>query len=177
MNSSEDLSYPIGKFSYEKENAAAKRNAAIQEIEQLPVRLRQAIAGFNEERLQTPYRDGGWTVHQLIHHVADSHLNAFTRFKLALTEDQPTIKTYDEALWAETTDVTNVPVEISLKLIDGLHERWFILLTSLTDEAFARQLNHPEHGLVDLNYMTALYSWHSRHHTAHIAKLREKMSW
>lgn len=174
---SEDLRFPIGKFSFDKETVAAGRNAAIQAIEELPVRLRQAIAGFNEERLQTPYRDDGWTIHQLIHHIADSHLNSFIRFKLALTEDRPAIKTYDEASWAETTDVTNVPVEISLKLLDALHERWFILLASLSDEAFARQLNHPDHGLIDLEYLTALYAWHSRHHTAHIVRLREKMNW
>jgi DinB superfamily len=174
---SEDLRYPIGKFSFDKENAAANRNAAIQAIEELPVRLRQAIAGLNEEQLQTPYRDGGWTIHQLIHHVADSHMNSFIRFKLALTEDKPTIKTYEESDWAETTDVTNVPVEISLKLLDALHERLFILLASLSEEAFARQITHPEHGLIDLEYLTALYAWHSRHHTAHVASLRERMNW
>lgn len=174
---SEDVRYPIGKFSFDKETATNNRNTAIQAIEELPVRLRQTIAGVNEEHLQTPYRDGGWTVHQLIHHIADSHMNAFIRFKLALTEDKPTIKTYDEALWAETTDVTNVPVDISLKLIDAVHERWFILLTSMSDEAFARELNHPEHGSINLEYMTALYAWHSQHHTAHVANLREKMSW
>lgn len=174
---SDDLRYPIGKFSYDAAAGASSRNSSIQAIEELPVRLKQAIAGFNEEQLQTPYRDGGWTIHQLIHHIADSHMNSFVRFKLALTEDKPTIKTYDEAVWAETTDVTNVPVEISLKLIDALHERWFILLASLSDEAFSRQLNHPEHGLIDLEYLTALYAWHSRHHTAHITNLREKMNW
>jgi Mycothiol maleylpyruvate isomerase N-terminal domain. len=173
---SEDLRYPIGKFTFDKDSAAA-RNDAITAIEELPVRLRQTIAGLSEEQLQTPYRDGGWTVHQLIHHIADSHMNSFIRYKLALTEEKPTIKTYDEALWAQTTDVTNVPVEISLKLLDAVHERWFILLTSLSDEAFARELNHPEHGLVNLEYMTALYAWHSRHHTAHIARLRERMDW
>jgi hypothetical protein len=174
---SEELRYPIGKFSFDRENAPGNRNSAIEDIELLPVRLRQVLAGLNEEQLQTPYRDGGWTVHQLIHHIADSHMNSFIRYKLALTEDKPTIKTYDEALWSETTDVTNVPVEISLKLIDGLHERWFILLASMSDEAFSRELNHPEHGLVDLDYMTALYSWHCRHHTAHILHLRERMNW
>ena len=174
---SEDLRYPIGKFSFDAATGASSRNSSIQAIEELPVRLKQAIAGFNEEQLQTPYRDGGWTIHQLIHHIADSHMNSFVRFKLALTEDKPTIKTYDEAVWAETTDVTNVPVEISLKLIDALHERWFILLASLSDEAFTRQLNHPEHGLIDLEFLTAMYAWHSRHHTAHITSLREKMNW
>jgi hypothetical protein len=174
---SEDLRYPIGKFSFDKDAATDSRNAAIQAIEELPVRLRQTIAGVGEEQMQTPYRDGGWTVHQLIHHIADSHMNAFIRFKLALTEDKPTIKTYDETLWAETTDVTNVPVEISLKLIDAVHERWFILLTSMSDEAFARELNHPEHGAINLEYMTALYAWHSQHHTAHVANLRERMKW
>jgi len=174
---SEDLRYPIGKFSYDAEGAVTSRVASIQAIEELPVRLRQAIAGFNEEQLQTPYRDGGWTVHQLIHHIADSHMNSFVRFKLALTEDKPTIKTYEESVWAETTDVTNVPVEISLKLLDALHERLFILLASLSDEAFERQLNHPEHGLIDLEFLTAMYAWHSRHHTAHITRLRAKMNW
>jgi hypothetical protein len=174
---SEDLRFPIGKFSFDAESALSGRVAAIQAIEELPVRLRQAIAGFNEEQLQTPYREGGWTIRQLIHHIADSHMNSFIRFKLALTEDKPTIKTYEEADWAQTTDVTQVPVEISLKLLDALHERWFILLASLSDEAFKRQLMHPEHGAIDLEYLTALYAWHSRHHTAHITRLREKMNW
>lgn len=174
---SEDLRYPIGKFSFDAANAVSSRVASIQTIEELPVRLRQAIGGFNEEQLQTPYRDGGWTVHQLIHHVADSHMNSLVRFKLALTEDKPTIKTYDESLWAETTDVTNVPVEISLKLLDALHERWFILLASLSDEAFQRELTHPEHGLISLEFLTAMYAWHCRHHTAHITSLRERMNW
>lgn len=174
---SEDSRYPIGKFSFDGENAAANRNSAIRDIEELPVRLRQAIAGLNEEQLQTPYREGGWTIHQLIHHIADSHMNSFIRFKLALTEDKPTIKTYEESDWAETTDVTNVPVEISLKLLDALHERFFILLASLSDEGFQRELTHPEHGLVSLEYLTALYSWHSRHHTAHVTSLRERMNW
>ncbi|MDQ3801798.1 MAG: putative metal-dependent hydrolase [Acidobacteriota bacterium] len=174
---SEDLRYPIGKFSFDAATGASARVASIQAIEELPVRLRQAIAGLNEEQLRTPYREGGWTVHQLIHHIADSHMNSFVRFKLALTEDKPTIKTYEEADWAETTDVTQVPVEISLKLLDALHERLFILLASLSDEAFRRQLNHPDHGLIDLEYLTAMYAWHSRHHTAHITNLREKKNW
>jgi uncharacterized damage-inducible protein DinB len=174
---SEDLRYPIGKFSYDAADAVTSRVASIQAIEELPVRLRQAIAGLNEEQLQTPYREGGWTIHQLIHHIADSHMNSFVRFKLALTEDKPTIKTYEESDWAETTDVTNVPVEISLKLLDALHERLFILLASLSDEAFTRQLNHPEQGLIDLEFLTAMYAWHSRHHTAHITNLRAKMNW
>ena len=174
---SEDLRYPIGEFSFDAAVATANRNSSIQTIEELPVRLRQAIGGLNEEHLQTPYRDGGWTIHQLIHHIADSHMNSFTRFKLALTEDKPTIKTYEESLWAETTDVTNVPVEISLKLLDALHERLFILLASLSDEAFQRELNHPEHGLISLGFLTAMYAWHSRHHTAHITSLRERMNW
>ncbi|HEY0051585.1 MAG TPA: putative metal-dependent hydrolase [Pyrinomonadaceae bacterium] len=174
---SEDLRFPIGKFSFDAANAASGRVESIQIIEELPVRLRQAIAGFNDEQLQTPYRDGGWTIHQLIHHIADSHMNSFIRFKLALTEDKPTIKTYEEADWAETTDVSGVTADISLKLLDALHERWFILLASLSDEAFTRELNHPEHGLINLEYLTALYAWHSRHHTAHITNLREKMNW
>jgi DinB superfamily len=174
---SEDLRYPVGKFSFDAANAVENRVNAIQIIEELPVRLRQAIGGLNEEQLQTPYRDGGWTVHQLIHHVADSHMNSFVRFKLALTEDKPTIKTYEESDWALTTDVTNVPVDISLKLLDALHERLFILLASLSDEAFARELNHPEQGLVSVEFLTAMYAWHSRHHTAHITRLRERMNW
>jgi hypothetical protein len=172
-----DLRYPIGEFSFDAGSAADNRVASIQAIEELPVRLRQAVAGFNEEQMRTPYRDGGWTIQQLIHHVADSHMNSLIRFKLALTEDKPTIKTYREDLWAETTDVTNVPAEISLKLLDALHERWFILLASLSDEAFSRELTHPEHGLVSLEFLTAMYAWHCRHHTAHITNLREKMSW
>jgi hypothetical protein len=139
--------------------------------------LRAAIAGLNDEQLNTPYRDGGWTVRQVIHHVPESHMNAYIRFKLALTEHEPTIKPYDEAAWAETADVRDTPLEVSLVLLENLHKRWVLLLNSMSDADFLKQFHHPEIGVVPLEKNLALYAWHGKHHTAHITTLRERMQW
>jgi hypothetical protein len=139
--------------------------------------LRAAIAGLNEEQLNTPYRDGGWTVRQVIHHVPESHMNAYIRFKLALTESEPTIKPYDEAAWAETADVRDTPIEVSLELLDNLHKRWVVLHKSMSEADFLKEFRHPELGVVPLEKNLALYAWHGKHHTAHITSLRERKLW
>lgn len=173
---SEDLRYPIGNFDKNFEFTPELKKQFIGDIEELPNNINTAIENLNDEQLDTPYRPGGWTVRQTVHHVADSHLNALTRFKLALTEDVPTIRPYDEARWAELGD-SFLPLESSLRIIEGLHLRWTTLLTSMSDEDFSRKLNHPDSGEWTLKQMLGLYSWHSRHHTAHITKLREREGW
>lgn len=172
-----DLSYPIGKFVWDGEASQAHRRARIEQIEFLPAELREAVAGLTDEQLDTPYRPGGWTVRQVAHHVPDSHMNAYVRFKLALTEDQPTIKPYEKARWAELEDTRTTPVETSLALLDALHHRWVQLLLSLAPGDFARTFRHPELGLLSLDKTLALYAWHGRHHVAHITALRERAGW
>ncbi|MFY9583632.1 MAG: bacillithiol transferase BstA [Candidatus Acidiferrales bacterium] len=172
-----DLRYPIGEFSYPGEQTADERRRAIEEIEAAPVRLRAAVQGLSPQQLDTPYRSGGWTVRQVVHHVPDSHLNAYTRFKLALTEDEPTIKPYDEARWAELADVRTAALEVSLALLEALHQRWILLLRSLRPEDFRRTLRHPQRGVMTLEQMLCYYAWHGRHHVAHITSLRERMGW
>jgi hypothetical protein len=171
------LRHPIGRFSFQPPGTAEQRSTWIAEIAEAPANLRAAVAGLNEEQLNTPYRDGGWTVRQVIHHVPDSHLNAYTRFKLALTENEPTIKGYDEAAWAELADVRAVPVEVSLVLLENLHKRWVALLRSMSDTDFLKQFRHPELGVVRLEKNLALYAWHGKHHAAHITSLRERKQW
>jgi hypothetical protein len=173
-----DLRYPIGKFQ-RPENSLTddQRHAAIQSIEEAPAKMRAAVAGLNDQQLDTPYRPDGWTVRQTVHHVADSHMNAYTRFKLALTEDVPTIKPYLEARWAELPD-SKAPVAVSLDLIDNLHKRWVLILRSLAPADWSREFRHPEHGkMITLDQNLALYSWHGRHHIAHITSLRDRNSW
>jgi len=172
-----DLRYPIGKFHHEGEMTEEARRRAIQQIAEAPARLRQAVEGLTAQQLGTPYRPEGWTVRQVVHHVPDSHLNAYVRFKLALTEDEPTIKPYEQELWANLEDTRNTPVEVSLALLDSLHQRWVVLLESLRPEDFARTFRHPEQGIVSLDKQLALYAWHGRHHVAHITSLRERMGW
>ena len=174
---SEDLRFPIGEFVPPEIITPQAREKFIRTIEKLPPNLKDAVENLSDEQLDTPYRPEGWTVRQTVHHLADSHLNSFCRFKLGLSEDTPTIKTYDEAVWAETTDSKNAPVELSLSIIDGLHARWTRLLKSMSDEDFNRKINHPERGAMSLGELLALYDWHSRHHTAHIAKLKERQGW
>ena|ERR1700690_321532 len=172
-----DLRYPIGKFERPASLTDAERRAAIQQIEEAPARLRAAVAGLTDQQLDTPYRPGGWTIRQTIHHVADSHMNAFSRFKLALTEDVPTIKPYLEARWAELAD-SKTPIAPSLAILEGLHQRWTVLLQSLAPADWSREFLHPEHNRkISLDQTLSLYSWHSRHHTAHITSLRERNSW
>jgi uncharacterized damage-inducible protein DinB len=171
-----DLSYPIGKFDKTLIDAL-RRPANIQTITELPARMREAVNGLNEEQIDTPYRPGGWTVRQTVHHVADSHMNSLIRFKLALTEDEiPTIRPYYEDRWAELAD-SKLPIDVSLNLIDGIHQRWTSLLSSMSDEDFNKKFNHPETGEWTLDGALALYAWHSKHHTAHITRLRERENW
>ena len=172
----EDLRFPIGNFERPGSVDADARAALISAIKELPDMLEKAVAGLGSDQLETPYRPGGWTVRQVVHHVADSHLNALCRFKLALTEDTPTIKPYDEAAWADLPD-NSEGVEVSLRLVRALHQRFGALLDGMSESDFARRLSHPESGEWDLNGMLALYAWHSRHHTAHITSLRERNGW
>jgi DinB family protein len=172
-----DLQYPIGKFESRKHLTRADRRALIELIDDAPRNMRAAVANLTEAQLDTPYRDGGWTVRQVAHHVPDSHLNAYIRFKLALTEDGPTIKPYDEARWAELADSRETPIEVSLTLLDSVHTRWGIVLRSMTDDDFARPLTHPDHGTVDVDWLLQMYAWHSRHHVAHITSLRARNGW
>jgi uncharacterized damage-inducible protein DinB len=171
-----DPRYPVGKYTPEENLSEARRNELIGQIAEAPAKLRAAVQGLDEKQLATPYREGGWTVRQVAHHVADSHLNAFIRFKLAVTEDFPTIKPYDQKLWAETADARG-PVEPSLTLVESLHARWVELLRSLSGGDFKRKLNHPEMGPVALERYLGMYAWHGRHHVAHITSLRERMKW
>jgi uncharacterized damage-inducible protein DinB len=169
--------YPIGDFGIDPEVTAAKRRLWIQQMDETPGKLAEAVTGLSEERLATPYRDGGWTPKQVIHHLADAHLNGFARFKLALTEDTPAIKTYEEALWAETSDGRDAPVELSLKLLAALHQRWTILLDSLSVAEFARAFSHPQRGLMTIDKAIQLYAWHGLHHAAHISAFRARQGW
>ena len=172
-----DLRYPIGPFKFEGSVTEDQRQRFIDQIEGTPAKLRAAVEGLSPEQLDTPYRPGGWTVRQLVHHLPDSHLNSYTRFKLALTEDEPTIKPYYEDRWAELDDARNAPIEISLALLESLHRRWVLLLRSLAPQDFARTFRHPELGVVSLDKNVSLYAWHGRHHVAHITSLRERMEW
>ena len=172
-----DPRYPIGKYTPPQEATPALRQQAIDSIAATPAKLKAALSGLNDAQLDTPYRDGGWTVRQVVHHVPDSHLNAYVRFRLALTENQPTIKPYEEARWAELADAKSAPVAVSLALLEPLHDRWVRLLRSLTASDFARTFVHPEHGVRTLDWMLFLYAWHGRHHTAHITELREQKGW
>jgi hypothetical protein len=172
-----DLRYPIGKFKLDAPTAPEQREELITQIEQTPSRLRAAVKGLSDQQLDTPYRPEGWTVRQVAHHVPDSHLNAYVRFKLALTEDEPTIKPYAEDRWAQLADTQTTPVEVSLAMLDSLHDRWVRLLRSLQSEDWKRTFRHPEMGVMNLEKTLALYSWHGRHHVAHITYLRERNGW
>lgn len=172
-----DPRHPIGRFQPPAVVTSADRARFIGDIRELPRQLRDAVAGLTDEQLDTPYRDGGWTVRQVVHHLADSHMNSFVRFKLALTEDSPMIKPYDESAWAETADSLELPLEPSIAILDGLHRRWVALLQSLREGDFERAFTHPERGPMRLDLNLALYSWHGRHHAAHITALRERMGW
>ena len=171
-----DLRYPIGKFDRVETLTPEQRREHIDAIAETPARLVDAVSGLNAEQLDTPYRPGGWTVRQVTHHVPDSHMNAYTRFKLALTEDEPTIKPYDEARWAELADAKS-PIGPSLALLENLHKRWVLVLRSITPAEWARKLRHPELGLLSLDQTLAIYGWHGRHHVAHITGLRERNGW
>ena len=173
----QDLSYPIGKFAYAGPMTKQQRVAAIDTIEKVPARMREALRGLSAQQLDTPYRPGGWRVRQVAHHVPDSHMNAYLRTKWALTEEEPTIKPYDEKRWAELADTRLTPVENSLALLEAVHERWNYLLRAMSDSDFGRTFRHPEHGVRTLDWMIALYAWHGPHHVAHITGLRERNGW
>jgi hypothetical protein len=177
MTDLDDLRYPIGRFTPPASSMAGIREANIQTLRLLPERLRAAVAGLNDAQLDTPYREGGWTVRQVVHHIADSHANGYVRFKLALTEDWPTIKTYDQDAWANLSDSLWLPIDGSLTFVEALHGRWVALLEALTDEDFRKGYINPEKGRQNLAHALAMYDWHSRHHTAHITGLRKRMGW
>jgi hypothetical protein len=172
-----ELQYPIGRFQFEGDVTAAQRRDWIAQIAAAPGQLREAVRGLSAQQLDTPYRPGGWTLRQVVHHLPDSHLNSYSRFRLALTEDNPTIKPYDQSRWAALEDARSAPVEASLRLFQGLHERWVLLLQSMSEADFARTYVHPERGVVHLGREVGLYAWHGRHHVAHITSLRERLGW
>ena len=169
--------YPVGDFAIDPVVTEAKRRRWLQQMAAMPAGLAAALDGLDERQLGAPYRDGGWTPRQVVHHLADAHMNGFVRFKLALTEDRPAIKTYEEDLWAETADGRDAPVDISLRLLAALHERWTILLESLAEAQFSRAFGHPQRGLMTIDNAIQLYAWHGVHHTAHITGLRARRGW
>jgi hypothetical protein len=176
-----DPRYPIGKFHYvepqSREERAQQRKEHIDALATLPRGFRNGVKDLTEAQLDTPYREGGWTVRQLIHHIPDSHINAYVRFKLALTETDPVVKTYEEQLWAEMEDSRETPVEVSLTMLEALHTRWVVLLRTMKGEAFARRFVHPQLGPMALEKVLAMYAWHGAHHTAHVTELRKRMKW
>jgi uncharacterized damage-inducible protein DinB len=173
----QDPRYPIGRFERPVAVSVSDRQHNLAAIEQAPALLRASVEALDDAQLDTPYRDGGWTLRQVVHHVADSHANAYVRTKLALTEDTPTIRTYVEKRWAELPEARTSPVEVSLALLDTLHRRWLACLRELPAGAFARQLVHPDSGAMSLDQLLALYAWHGRHHIAHITTLRQARGW
>ena len=176
MTDLDDLRYPVGRFSPPDSTLPGIRAAQIETLRMLPGVLRLAVSGLNDLQLDTPYREGGWAVRQVVHHVPDSHAMCYTRFKLALTEDWPTIKPYDEAAWANLAD-SRLPIKVSLAMLEAVHERWVALLESMTEADFQKGFAHPERGSQKLATTLALYDWHSRHHTAHITGLRARQGW
>jgi len=173
----EDLRYPIGPFRPKPSISQNEREQMIEEIANAPSLLRKAVENLDEDRLNTPYRPDGWTVRQVVHHLADSHINSYIRFKLALTEKEPAIKAYDEARWAELPEAKDGPIDISLDLLESLHRRWIIVLKSFSPSDFARTVLHPESGIITLDRLLQLYAWHGKHHVAHITQLRKRMAW
>jgi uncharacterized damage-inducible protein DinB len=172
-----DPRYPVGKYEMPTVVTPAMRGEAINEIASTPQKIRAAVKGLNDAQLDTPYREGGWTVRQVVHHLADSHMNAYVRWRLALTETEPTIKPYEESAWAKLEDAAHAPVEVSLRLLEPLHERWATLLHSVKEPEFARTFRHPDHGVRSLDWMLFLYAWHGKHHAAHITELRRQKGW
>ena len=171
-----DPRYPVGRFRRAEANTT-DHPSHIATLAALPANLRAAIDRLSDTQLDTPYRDGGWTVRQLVHHLADSHINSYVRMRLALTGDWPTIVPYDEAVWAELPDARTAPIDLSLHILEGLHARWALLLRSLTGDQWQRGYVHPENGRQTLAEAAALYAWHCRHHTAHITELRKRKGW
>jgi uncharacterized damage-inducible protein DinB len=172
-----DLRYPIGRYQAPELISEDQRNAWIAELSSLPDNLKQAVTGLSEAQLDTPYRAGGWSVRQVVHHLPDSHINCYVRFRLALTEPSPLIRPYEEAAWAELADAKTGPAVLSISLLEALHKRWVALLKTLTEDQFARTFQHPESGEARLDWTLGLYAWHSRHHVAQITGLRERSGW
>jgi DinB family protein len=172
----EEIRYPVGRLTIDSDVTESKRRLWIAQIAELPVKLRAAVEGLSDTRLNQPYRPEGWSSRQVVHHLADEHVNGFTYFKMAITEDEPVVKTYDEPLWAETEDAREASIELSLDLLTALHARWVILLNSLDEKGFARGYIH-RRGRISIDDGIQLYAWHSLHHTAHIIKLREREGW
>jgi hypothetical protein len=173
----EDLKYPVGRFVLKQEVPHGERAALIESLATVPARLKHAVEGLSQEQLDTPYREGGWTVRQLVHHVPDSHLNAYLRFKWGLTEEAPRIKIYHEDRWAELPDARTAPISVSLDLLTAIHARLDVLLRSMAAEDFTRTIEHPELGTMDLTTLLRQYEWHGRHHVAHVTRLRERRGW
>jgi hypothetical protein len=167
-----DLRYPVGEFQYAGPAPEDERRKWVLEIAEAPAKLRSAVHGLSPEQLDTPYRTGGWTARQVVHHLADAHMNAYVRFRLTLTELEPVVKPYQEALWAELSDARTAPVELSMQLMDSMHSRWVMLLQSFRAEDWQRVYRHPEMGVVSLEMATAMYAWHGRHHIAHILSIK-----
>jgi hypothetical protein len=177
MSDLDDLRYPIGRFSAPASTMPGMRAANIETLRKLPERLRAAVEGLNDAQLDTCYREAGWTLRQVVHHIGDSHANAYVRIKMALTEDWPTVKTYDEAAWANLSDSRWLPIAVSLDFITALHARWVGLLETIGEDDFHKGYNHPEYGRANLAKVLAMYDWHSRHHLAHITRLRARKGW
>ncbi len=174
----DDPRYPVGPFEAPTAVLSPERRVSlVDEIERTPAALRATLSGLGDDQLDTPYRPGGWTLRQVAHHVADSHMNAYIRFRFALTEDEPTIKPYDEARWAELHEARTAPVEVSVALLESLHRRFVLLLRALSPAEWARPFRHPDHGRKDLDWMLAMYAWHGRHHTGHVSALRKQKGW
>lgn len=171
-----DERYPIGQFEYEGQISDEVLDSWILEIEAYPAILEKVVASLEEEHLDTPYRKGGWTIRQVVHHVADSHMNAYIRTKLALTEEKPIIKPYEEALWAELSDYS-LPIDVSIQLLSNIHARWVYVLRSLNEDELEKELQHPENGIQSIQVLIGNYAWHGRHHLAHITKLCENKGW
>ncbi|MED5019411.1 putative metal-dependent hydrolase [Paenibacillus chibensis] len=174
---SSDLRYPIGEFTAAETISPADRSYWIDQLRALPGQVREAIQNFNDDQLNTPYRPGGWNVRQVVHHLADSHMNALLRIKLALTEEEPVIKPYEETLWAELPDSLIPPPEVSLKILDGIHARMVLLFKNFKESDWQRTYVHPVNGKTRLDRHLGLYTWHGRHHLAHITSLSRRMDW
>ena len=172
-----DLRFPIGRFETPPAVDSGLRSRWIDQVAALPAELRRAVDGLSDSQLDTPYRPGGWTVRQVAHHLADSHMNSYVRFKLALTEPEPTVKPYEESLWAELEEARTAPVEVSVTLLDALHRRWVLMLRAMSEADFSRAFLHTKYGRARLDATLGLYAWHGRHHVAHITSLRQRMGW